>query len=148
MNQYLLKKLTLLIRTSYIRGDILYEQGKTLYNKKFYNQAKDKFQELLLLDPCNVNAIEYIKKTNWEIIKAGDCRTKVTSTERKAEINWEGLSPIIPKTLSGDCVDLMEDQPIKKTDESSGIKEKLDKIIIKNINLEEVPIDRYGDAFP
>lgn len=122
--------------------DVLYEQGKTLFNKQLYNQAKDKFQELLLVDPYNVNAIEYIKKINRIILKAGDYRTKVTSTERKAEIEWEKLSPILPKTLSGERVDLMENQPIKKADdELSKIKEKLDKIIIKNINFEEVPID-------
>lgn len=122
--------------------DVLYEQGKALFNKKLYNQAKDKFQELLLIDPYNVNAIEYIRQINGLILKAGDYRTKVTSTERKAEIEWEKLSPIISKTLSGDRVDLMENQPIKKNDdELSSIKEKLDKIIIKNINFEEVPID-------
>ena len=122
--------------------DVLYEQGKTLFNKKLYNQAKDKFQELLLADPYNINAIEYIRKINGIILKAGDYRTKVTATERKAELEWEKLSPITPKTLSGDRVDLMEDQPIKKNDdELSNIKEKLDKIIISNINFEEVPID-------
>ncbi len=122
--------------------DVLYEQGKTLFNKHLYNQAKDKFQELLLTDPYNVNAIEYIKQINGIILKAGDYRTKVTSTERKAEMEWEKLSPILPKTLSGDRVDLMENQPIKKSDdELSNIKEKLDKLIISNINFEEVPID-------
>lgn len=121
--------------------DVLYEQGKSLFNKKLYTQAKDKFQELLLLDPYNINAIEYIKRINSIILKAGDYRTKVTSTERKAELEWEGLSPIISKTLSGDRIDLMEDQPIKKENELSDIQEKLDKIIIKNINFEEVPID-------
>jgi len=136
------EKINPLYEDKLYKVDVLYEQGKTLFNKKLYNQAKDKFQELLLVDPYNINAIEYIRQINGIILKAGDYRTKVTSTERKAEIEWEKLSPIIPKTLSGDRVDLMESQPIKKSeDELSDIKEKLEKIIIRNVNFEEVPID-------
>ena len=136
------EKITPSYKDKLYKVDILYEQGKTLFNKKLYAQAKDKFQELLLVDPYNVNAIEYIKRINGIILNAGDYRTKVTSTERKAEMEWEKLSPIISKTLSGDRVDLMENEPIKKAeDELSSIKEKLDKIIIRNINFEEVPID-------
>lgn len=121
--------------------DVLYEQGKTLFNKKMYNQSKDKFQELLLIDPYNTNAIEYIKQINIKIASAGDFRTQVTATERAAEIEWEKLSPIMSRTLSGERVDLIEADTSGKKDSFSVIQEKLNSIIIKNVSFESVPID-------
>ncbi|MEI6054466.1 MAG: hypothetical protein WCR55_00290 [Lentisphaerota bacterium] len=121
--------------------DVLYEQGKTLFNKKMYNQAKDKFQELLLIDPYNTNAIEYIKQINIKITAAGDYKTQVTATERAAEIEWEKLSPIMSRTLSGERVDLIESDTSGRKDSVSAIQEKLNSIVIKNISFEGVPID-------
>lgn len=121
--------------------DVLYEQGKTLYSKKMYDQAKDKFKELLMIDPYNTNAIEYIKQINIKIASAGDYRTQVTATERSAELEWEKLSPIMSRTLSGERVDLIEDDTSKLKNSLTAIKEKLNSIIIKNISFEEVPID-------
>ncbi len=121
--------------------DVLYEQGKTLYDKKMYNQAKDKFQELLLVDPYNTNAIEYIKQINLKITAAGNYRTEVTATERASEIEWEKLSPIMSTTLSGERIDLIEADTSAKKDSVSALQEKLNSIIIKNISFEQVPID-------
>lgn len=121
--------------------DVLYEQGKTLFNKKMYNQSKDKFQELLLIDPYNTNAIEYIKQINIKITAAGDYRTQVTATERAAEIEWEKLSPIMSRTLSGERVDLIESDTSGRKNSVSAIQGKLNSIFIKNISFEGVPID-------
>lgn len=121
--------------------DVLYEQGKTLYNNKMYNQSKDKFQELLLLDPYNTNAIEYTRLINIKIAAAGNYKTQVTATERAAELEWEKLSPIMSRTLSGERVDLLEGATSKKKDSIGALQEKLNSIIIKNITFEQVPID-------
>jgi Flp pilus assembly secretin CpaC len=120
---------------------VLYEQGKKLMRKKLYSQAKDKFEELLLIDPYNINAIQYIRRINVKTYEAGKYRTEVTSTERQSEVEWKKLSPVISRTLKGNRIDFAEDKVLKKTDKLSPIRKKLNDIIIKHIAFEEVPID-------
>ncbi|HJO92226.1 MAG TPA: hypothetical protein QF753_02400 [Victivallales bacterium] len=135
------KKLAPDLKENSYNINVLYEQGKKLFNKKLYSQAKDKFNELLLIDPFNINTIQYIRRINVKIYEAGKYRSEVTQTERQSEIEWEKLSPVISRTLKGNRVDFAESKILKKTDELSPIRKKLNSIIIKHISFEEVPID-------
>ncbi len=120
--------------------DVLYEQGKKLYNIKDYSKAKNKFEEVLVLDPYNSNAIYYLKMTNDKIYYAGQNGEDVTSNKRAAEAEWKTLSPVIAKTLSGNRIDIAATVPIPKKQNVDLIQKKLDDIIIKHIAFEDVPI--------
>ncbi|MCP4177371.1 MAG: hypothetical protein GY756_06370 [bacterium] len=135
------KKLAPKLKEQSYNISVLYEQGKKLFHRKLYTQAKDKFEELLLIDPYNIDTIQYIRRINVKIYEAGKYRSEVTSTERQSEVEWEKLSPVISRTLKGNRVDLANSKILKKTDELSPIRKKLDNIIIKHISFEEVPID-------
>ncbi len=120
--------------------DVLYEQGKKLYNNKNYTEAKNKFEQLLVLDPYNSNAIYYLKNINDEIYYTGQNRQAVISDIRTAETEWKSLPPIIAKTLSGNRIDIAADIPIAKKPNVDILQKKLDDIIIKHIAFEEVPL--------
>ena len=120
--------------------DVLYEQGKKLYNNKNYTEAKNKFEQLLVLDPYNSNAIYYLKNINDEIYYTGQNRQAVISDKRTAEAEWKSLPPIIAKTLSGDRIDIAANIPIAKKPNVDILQKKLDDIIIKHIAFEEVPL--------
>jgi len=121
--------------------DVLYAQGKKLYFDKKYTEAKEKLKGLLVIDPYNAKAIQYLKLTNNKIASAGLNRSDVTFIKRQAESEWENLTPIIAKTLSGERVDIAEiNEPILKLNDNESIKKKLDDIMISHIAFEEVPI--------
>jgi len=121
--------------------DVLYAQGKKLYFDKKYTEAKEKLEGVLVLDPYNAKAIQYLKLTNDKIALAGLNRSEITYIKMQAEAEWENLSPIIAKTLSGERVDIAEvDEPILKLTDNESIKKKLDDIMISHIAFEEVPI--------
>lgn len=118
----------------------MYEQGKVLYDKKQYDKARDKFEEILVLDPYNLNAIRYLRNTNSKIYKNGSYRTKLTEYERMSEVEWKKLTPIISRSLSGKRGEISADEPIIKEGELDTIQKKLEDIIIDHIEFEEVSI--------
>ena len=120
--------------------DVLYEQAKKLYKNKSYTKAKNKLEELLILDPYNSNAIYYLKLINSKIYYAGQNREAATSNKRIAESEWKTLSPIVAKTLSGNRIDIASTVPISKEQNIEIIHRKLNDIIIKHIAFEDVPI--------
>ena len=120
--------------------DVLYEQGKKLLNSKDYSRAKEKFEELLVLDPYNTDAIQYLKVVNDQIYYAGQERDDATFNKRIAEVQWSYIKPIVAKTSSGNRIDTAVTIPIPKDQSVDIIQKKLDEIIIKHIAFEEVPV--------
>ncbi len=119
----------------------MYEQAKKLYLNKSYSQARDKLEELLVLDPYNSKAIYYLKLVNKQIYYSGQDREAVTSNERAAEVQWATPTPILTKTMSGTRVDISGSEPILKHKAVSNIQKKLNSIIISHIAFEDVPVE-------
>ena len=123
------------------RIDVLYEQGKVLFEKKHYDKARDKFEEILVLDPYNLNAIKYLRLTNERLYDAGSYRSILTDYERMSEVEWKKLTPIISRSLSGKRGEAApEAEPILKEGDLDTIQKKLEDIIIDHIEFEEVSI--------
>ena len=120
--------------------DVLYEQGKKLYNNQNHTRAKIKFEELLVLDPYNSNAINYLRMINNKMFSAGSARHDVTFNKRAAELEWSQLPPIIAKTFSGNRIDIDSNGAISKKQNIDVLQKKLDDIIIKHIAFEDVPV--------
>jgi len=120
---------------------ILYEQGKLLYEKNKYDRAKEKFEKVLVVDPYNSQAIQYLQMVNKKIAEAGIYRTEVTQAERMAEIEWNKLTPLPSYSMSGARADYGLNQPISKQLDESRIQAQLNDIIIPHIVFEDVPIN-------
>ncbi|MFZ2658381.1 MAG: hypothetical protein WAX69_25835 [Victivallales bacterium] len=119
--------------------DVLFEQGKKFYDDGQYDKARDKFEEILVMNPYHMKAIQYIKNINGKLYDTGNVRYQLTRRERLTEAEWKYVPPIIPRTLSGNK-DLTGKEPILKDEGTSSIQKKLTDIIIDHIEFEDVSI--------
>jgi general secretion pathway protein D len=119
--------------------DVLLEQGKKFYDDRQYDKARDKFEEILVINPYHVKAIQYIKQISGEMYKEGDRRYDLTHRERVVEVEWKYIPPIIPRTLSG-SKEITGKEPILKDEGTSSIQKKLNDIVIDHIEFEDVTI--------
>lgn len=119
--------------------DVLFEQGRKFYDDRQYDKARDKFDEILIINPYHVKAIQYIRQISGELYKEGDRRYELTHRERLTEAEWKYVPPIIPRTLSGNK-EITGREPIPKDEGTSSIQKKLNDIIIDHIEFEDVTI--------
>ena len=118
--------------------DVLFAQGKKYSYDGQYDKARDKFEEILVLNPYHAKTIRFIKLVYGKIYDAGKRRYEDTRKERLTETEWEHVSPILPRTFTGEKEALV--QPVDKRESISDIQKKLDTIIIDHIEFEEVSI--------
>ncbi len=119
--------------------DVLAKQGEVLYKDKQYDQAREKFEEVLSRDPYNANAIDYTRRINLKLLEVGNKRTEVTRAERLAESQWKTVTPLIPRVATGGKSEKLNENIIKD-DVDSAINRKLKEIIIDHIEFEDVTI--------
>ncbi|NOY75245.1 MAG: hypothetical protein GXP32_05575 [Kiritimatiellaeota bacterium] len=117
--------------------DVLMAQGRKLYAQQLWHRAREKFEDVLLIDPYNLYAIEMIRKLTRAMYSAGIKRFDLTRRERDAETLWKHVTPLIPRSLTP-VIDTAA--PVKKNEENSIIKKKLDEIIIQHMEFDEATI--------
>jgi type II secretory pathway component GspD/PulD (secretin) len=117
--------------------DVLMLQGKKLYRDKLWHRAREKFEQILLIDPYNLKAIESIKKLTKKMYKAGKNRYEATQEERNAEVEWNYVSPLIARSLAPSEE---APEPMEREQEGSKIKDKLQNIIIDHMEFEDASI--------
>ena len=118
--------------------DVLMRQAKAYYDANKLEKARSKCEEVLVIDPYNSDAINYVYKINLTLKQRATQRLASTHAERVAEAEWKGVSPLIPKTYSSDMS--ASASPIKKEVAEDLIHKKLKNIIIDHIEFEEVTI--------
>ena len=118
--------------------DIALRQGKAYYDAKLLEKARDKYEEVLIMDPYQSDAINMLYKINLDLLKIGKQRLAATHAERIAEGEWKGVPPILPKAFTGEQSGASS--PIKKELAEDKIHQKLKNIIIDHIEFEEVTI--------
>ena len=119
--------------------DVLLKQGDILYKDRQWDQARDKYEEVLSRDPYNSQAIDAIRKVNLKLFEYGNKRTELTRNERYTETSWKSITPLIPRSSNiGQRERVNED--IIKDDTESAINRKLKDIIIDHIEFEDVTI--------
>ncbi len=117
---------------------VLLKQGSALYNDGQYDKARDKFEEVLIKDPFNFKAINWLRRVNLKLKIKGHNRANATFTERIAEEQWKTLTPIVPRTLTGTTESILT--PVDRESPTDKIQKKLKDIIIDRIEFEEVTI--------
>lgn len=118
--------------------EVKIKQGAALYKDGQYDKARDKFEEVLVIDPYQMKAIEYIRIINNKIEAKGEARRKVTHGERIAETEWKLVTPVVPRTLSGEAESVTAATP--KAEATNKIQQKLNEIIIDNIQFEDTTV--------
>ncbi len=120
------------------RISVLIRQGQTLYNTKQWNRAQEKFNQVIILDPYNITAIDYLRRIYIHESEVGKRRQGAVWVEREAEALWEMISPIPTGSETSDDV-VAEDVKVKE-DNVGTTQKKLNDIIIDRIDFEEVSI--------
>lgn len=120
---------------------VLMEQGRQLVAAGEYTRALRKFDNILLIDPYNADAIQNIKATYWRVDKAGLARYANEHRKLIAETEWKFAIPVVPESNSADAVNMLGVEPkVKEEREVSALQKKLDSIRIPRIDFEDVTI--------
>ncbi|OGV54781.1 MAG: hypothetical protein A2017_16120 [Lentisphaerae bacterium GWF2_44_16] len=119
--------------------DVLLKQGEVFYNDGQYDRARDKFEEVLLIDPYQTKAIDFLRKINIKTLAEGNKRTTTTRDERLAEVEWKMVTPVVPRTLSGDT-SALNNVSVQKIETEDKIHQKLNNIVIDSIEFVETTI--------
>lgn len=117
---------------------LLIKKGTAFYNDRQYDRARDAFEEVLVINPYNMTAIDCLRKTNLKLLEAGRARTESTINERITENEWNMVSPILPRTLTGATESVIT--PVNKENVLDKIQQKLKSIVIDRIAFEEVTL--------
>jgi len=117
--------------------DILMAQGRKLYTQKLWHRAREKFEEVLIIDPYNITAVEKIKKLTKKMYTAGVHRYETTQQERAAETEWKQITPLIPRSLEPEA---QAPTPILRNVAGTQIQKKLDEIMIEHMEFEDASI--------
>ncbi len=118
--------------------DVLFQQGKNFYEDGQLDKARDKFEEVLAINPYHLRAAEQIKIISRKMYDVAKERHKMTQRERMAEAEWKYVPPLVPRTYASTEEVLKE--PTLKNQETSSIQKKLNDIIIDKIDFDEVSI--------
>lgn len=120
---------------------VLLQQGRELYNAAEYLKALRKFQEVLLIDPYNADALQNVLACNSKIEFIGKQRFAPTLRKMVAEVEWKYSIPITPDSDGVTGSDLLIDGPVEQVEkEESALQKKLDSIIIPRIDFEDVSV--------
>ena len=120
---------------------VLLQQGRELFNAGEFSRALRKFQEVLLIDPYNADALQNVLATNTQIGRIGKIRFSNTLRKMTSEVNWKFAIPITPDSDGEVGTDLLLDGPVEQVDkEESALEKKLNSIIIPRIDFDNVSI--------
>ncbi|MCF6176162.1 MAG: hypothetical protein L3J71_10385 [Victivallaceae bacterium] len=118
---------------------IMIKQGDAYLKAKKYYQAREKYEQVLLIDPYKLEAIERLRVANIKISDASEPRHRAYTKERIAEASWKTVIPIKPSTMGGEESSLSSG-PVLKVTSNDAIIKKLKNIIIPKIIFEDVSL--------
>ena len=117
---------------------VLLKQAKVLYDAKDYSGAKNKYEQVLLTDPYQDEAIQGLRATNIRIEKVGAQRNFNMFHEATAEMAWKWATPITAENTT-ENKELLE-KPVSKELTENKIQQKLNSIKIPRLDFEDVTI--------
>lgn len=120
--------------------EVLLKQGDVFYADAQWDKARDKYEEVMSIDPFNVKAMDAIRRINLKLLEAGRHRTGATRAEYIAETEWKMLTPLVPRISSGPAKTQTTEEPIVKDEQKNSIYNKLKNIIIDRIDFDEIEV--------
>ena len=113
--------------------DLLSKQASVLKNAGNYMSAKDKLEEVLRLDPYNIEATRDLRKLMKLVAKAGSRRALADKEARNAEVVWKNVAPIERKTT---------DTAREKLNSSIDLRTRLNDLKLAEIDFKDAPLDK------
>ncbi|MBE6398798.1 MAG: hypothetical protein E7041_01510 [Lentisphaerae bacterium] len=121
---------------------LLLEQGRTLAGRNQLVQARRKFEEALLIDPFNEDAIQNLHGINNRIRKDAKLRAHATARRMTGKVEWDGAIPIVQDVTIGTPDNQIKKGKVKKVaGTESKLAAKMNEIIIPNFDVEEVTFE-------
>ena len=118
--------------------ELLMRQADALYAEGLWTLSRDKYEQVLSIDPFNAEAIAAVRKTNRKLIETGERRKNVTRQQIIAEAIWTPVIPLIPRESHSapDALKSDSEKVIIKEKAAQSINERLDSIIIPSLEFE------------
>lgn len=96
---------------------LLLEQGRAMLRRNELMKAKKRFEEILLIDPFNADALQNLLGINNRIRKDAKLRANATARHMIGEVEWANSIPVVPDAPVGELKNEL-DAPVVKTAES------------------------------
>ena len=113
---------------------LLQKQGHTLRREKRYMLAKAKFEEILKLDPFNLDATREIKKIMQTVAEVGEKRQEADQAAKMAEVEWKKIEPIASKEEAMESAE-------REVEAGAKLQSDLASIKIKKLDFKDTPLD-------
>ena len=112
----------------------LYRQGETLYRKRKFTDARDKMEQILVLDPYNDKAIQMLSRIYRKLYIVADMRVYNDLLQEQALIEWRWVESVPPKSAE------QEKAPREYVGSDSPLRKKIKDIIIDSISFEQYTV--------
>ena len=123
---------------------VLMEQGRKLIAAGELIPGKRKFEEVLLINPYDADALQCLQAVNDRIGKIGTQRYVNEHRRSISEVEWKYAIPILPESASSEAKNIIAGSPrVKENGGENALHQKLESMIIDRINFNEVTL---GDA--
>ncbi len=122
--------------------DTYLEQGRIMFDKQQYEQAREKFQQVLLLDPYNVKATARMKAVNGKLNEIALRRMDADHVKMMAEIQWEAVDEILLER-SAKNLNLLDGIPAARhisNNDSDEVLDKMASIIIDEAEFTDISV--------
>lgn len=113
---------------------LLSKQAAIFMESRQFTQSRDRYEEILTIDPYNLEAIRGLKKVMNEIKKAGIARSKAIEAETMAEIEWQYAQVIAEKEKKAN-------QSNSTKEAAENLESKLNNCIIDKIDFKDLPLE-------
>lgn len=114
----------------------LLEQGNVFTAHRNYMRARERFEQVLVKDPYNIEATRNLRQLYDDLREDGKQRRWAMLRERMAEIEWKWIDPIPPLEVTPENQTLVQPVPT----ETRRIEEKLKTIRLPNISFQDATI--------
>jgi type II secretory pathway component GspD/PulD (secretin) len=123
---------------------VLMEQGRKLAKNGEYLRAVRKFQEVLLINPFNADALQCLRAINFRIGAIGKDKYEVAHRRMMGELEWKSANPYMPFAESS-AQNLLDEGTVKVKKEEKGeaLRRRLEEIVLPKVSLRSVSV---GDA--
>lgn len=112
----------------------LYRQGETLYRKRKFTEARDKMEQILVLDPYNDKAIQLLTRIYRKLYIVADMRVYNDLLQEQALIEWRWVESVPPKAAE------QEKAPREYVGSDSPLRKKIKDITIDSISFEQYTV--------
>jgi type II secretory pathway component GspD/PulD (secretin)/tetratricopeptide (TPR) repeat protein len=117
---------------------VLLRQGDELNRAGRWKEARNKYEQVIIVDPYNINAVERIRSVNLKMAAFASKRKFATFKNRTGEAVWKGVLARMPDQIDG-VKDVIQN-PVRKITAQDAIRQKLNNIIIPKITFDEVTV--------